>query len=80
MRIQFTTTGGIAYFPGLRQPVTIDSEVGFATSSANSSFTVFIRSVGFISPSDAGNGRLAFRCVLHTAPRANDIGNASGCC
>jgi hypothetical protein len=26
MRIEFSTEGGIAYFPGLSQPVTIDSE------------------------------------------------------
>jgi hypothetical protein len=26
LRIQFSTEGGIAYFPGLSQPVTIDSE------------------------------------------------------
>lgn len=26
MRIQFSTEGGIAYFPGLSQPITIDSE------------------------------------------------------
>lgn len=26
MRIEFSTEGGVAYFPGLSQPVTIDSE------------------------------------------------------
>jgi hypothetical protein len=26
MRIEFSTEGGIAYFPGLSQPVTIDTE------------------------------------------------------